>query len=206
MITTPKTAAAAKHRFLHIPGREGLTRLPSSALSLLSSPYVASLLLPAVLGEPFRAREMTPHEIDAPADESVDAFLSRRFGAPFARVFGSALVHGIYAADARVLSVRAAFPALWAAAERGRGSVVRGMVFGSRAKTGEKGGGDAYDVGDVSSMMEGASVYSFRDGIETLPRAMRKWLDAAPNVHLRMGTDVKALRMSSDEDGAQVCD
>ena len=33
---------------------------------------------------------------------------------------------GVYAADARKLSVRAAFPTLWEMEERGRGSVVRG--------------------------------------------------------------------------------
>ena len=45
-------------------------------------------------------------------DESVDEFLTRHFGIDFAQLFGSALIHGIYAADTRMLSVRATFPVL----------------------------------------------------------------------------------------------
>jgi oxygen-dependent protoporphyrinogen oxidase len=52
----------------------------------------------------------------------------RRFGEPFARTFGSAMVHGIYAADSRILSVRAAFPTLWDAEEKGGGSIIRGLL------------------------------------------------------------------------------
>jgi oxygen-dependent protoporphyrinogen oxidase len=39
-------------------------------------------------------------------------------------VLGSALSHGIYAVDARLLSVRAAFPKLWELEEKRRVDIV----------------------------------------------------------------------------------
>lgn len=59
----------------------------------------------------------------------MDVFLTRHFGTDFAQTFGSALVHGIYAADSRLLSTRAAFEVLYRL-ERwsGNDSVVRGAL------------------------------------------------------------------------------
>ena len=127
-------------------------------------------------------------------DESVDAFLTRRFGESFARTFGSALVHGIYAADSRELSVRAAFPALWNAEDRGGGSVVRGFL--KRQKGGER--EEKYDLGDVERNMAHVSVYSFQDGIETLTRALTRYLEACPNVTLFPGVAVESLGVNED--------
>lgn len=52
------------------------------------------------------------------------------------------MVHGIYAANARSLSARAAFPFLWEAERRGQGSIIRGLVLDalfSSVHTGERG-------------------------------------------------------------------
>ncbi len=81
-------------------------------------------------------------------------------------MLGSALVHGIYAADSRVLSVRAAFPSLWDAETRGHGSIVRGFF---RAQALPSTPPQTYDVGDVSEHMKGVSAFSFREGMESLP-------------------------------------
>ena len=72
----------------------------------------------------------------SPNDESVDAFFTRHFGPDFARTFGSALVHGIYATDSRVLSVRSAFSMMCELEERGKGSAVRGAWATERVATG----------------------------------------------------------------------
>src|SRR6185437_4646091 len=85
-------------------------------------------------------------------DESVDSFLSRRFGPKFARIFGSALVHGIYAADSRLLSVRAAFPSIWDAHIRGGGSVARSMLNRSAAIGPTK---ETYSLGGTLDFMKG---------------------------------------------------
>lgn len=125
-------------------------------------------------------------------DESVDAFLSRHFGEDFALTLGSALVHGIYAADSRKLSVRAAFPTLCEAEKRGRGRVIVGSFLSS--PTAAKG----YELGDMKSVMDGISVYSFRDGLSTIANALQTYLASKPNVRMLLGTGVSRFSMGDD--------
>ncbi|KAJ3974356.1 hypothetical protein EV361DRAFT_650505 [Lentinula raphanica] len=183
VITTPVTSSAAKNRYLQIPETQGLITLPNSLTSVFSPP-MRTMLLPQVLQEPIK-RGNRPTGV---TDESVDNFMSRRFGPIFARTFGSALVHGIYAADSRQLSVRAAFPSLWEMEDRGWGSVVRGAL---RSKP-EKSQGD-YDVGDIPEMMEGVSVYSFKDGMGTLPGALVEHLQNQSNVELLRDSPISSF-------------
>ncbi|CAA7264307.1 unnamed protein product [Cyclocybe aegerita] len=189
LVTVPKTAAPAKSRFVYVPESygdnvSGLQCLPSSLLSLISS-QLLSILLPAILREPFRRSNRPPNA----EDESLDSFLSRRFGETFARTFGSALVHGVYASDSRKLSVRAAFPSLWEAENRG-GSVVRGFLIPSRTKTLD----DDYALGTMVDRMRGVSVFSFRDGMTTLTDALEARLRTTSNVTILSGTNVTAMK------------
>ncbi|KIJ61592.1 hypothetical protein HYDPIDRAFT_169616 [Hydnomerulius pinastri MD-312] len=193
LLTVPKSSAAAKSRFLHIPGVAGIDRIPSSLLDFLKSDnaYLARILLSAVLPEPFKRWNRPP----GAEDESVDEFFTRRFGRDFARVFGSALVHGIYAADSRKLSLRTAFPSLWDAEERGRGSIVTGFLrtpANSKSREEE----EPYELGDVQDRMRDVSVYSFTDGIGTLVSALVKYLREQPNVRMYGGVDVMGLRLN----------
>ena len=126
----------------------------------------------------------------------MDSFLTRRFGETFARVFGSALVHGIYATDSRKLSVRAAFPSMWDAEERGRGSLVRGLLVPGRAPKAE---GEKYELGRTLEMMDGVSVYSFRDGMETLTKALEERLRSAANVRILVDTRISGIKMLENQ-------
>ncbi|KAF8810047.1 protoporphyrinogen oxidase [Phlegmacium glaucopus] len=196
VITVPKTAPAAQARFLYIPTSSlskpaisGLQRLPSSFTSLLTSP-LRPLILPAVLREPFKLSNRPT----GARDESVDSFLSRRFGETFARIFGSALVHGIYATDSRNLSVRTAFPILWEAEERGWGSVVRGFLLPGKRKSDE----DAYDLGKTLELMHNVSVYSFKNGMQSLTNALETRLLATTNVDIIRDTIISNLEMLED--------
>ncbi|KAF9009940.1 hypothetical protein BDQ17DRAFT_1347184 [Cyathus striatus] len=195
LITVPKNSAAAKTRYLYIPRSSavtpeiaGLQALPSSIASLLFSP-LRSILLPAVLKELVKASNR-PKDI---TDESLDSFLTRRFGETFAHTFGSALVHGIYAADSRNLSVRTAFPTLWQAEERGKGSVGRGFLMPERKFT-----RDAYEMGNIPELMRKVSVYSFKDGMETLSTALGDHLTALPDVEVKLSTKVTQLSVKDD--------
>jgi len=123
LVLTPKMSAAAKNHFLHIPGTPGLQMIPSSMTSLFSS-LLAQITVPAIFCEPF-CRANRPSGI---TDESLDSFMTRRFGEPFVRTFGSAMGHGIYATDLRNLSIKAVFPSMWGAEENGGGSVVWGLL------------------------------------------------------------------------------
>ena len=124
-------------------------------------------------------------------DESVESFLSRRFGQKVARVLGSAMVHGIWAADSRELSVRASFPSLWEVEERGWGGVIRGILKGLPRTVAE---GESYEVGELLHRLKGVSVFSFRDGMEGLPKRLLGRLKENPNVQVILGTAVKSLQ------------
>ncbi|EIN08516.1 FAD/NAD(P)-binding domain-containing protein [Punctularia strigosozonata HHB-11173 SS5] len=210
VITTPTTSPAARNRFLHLPPSPGLARVPTSLASLLLSKLGRTVLLPALARDLFsppnrlaRRRgggsegehKCAEEEEEEEEDESVDAFLARHFGPGFARTFGSALVHGIYAADARALSVRAAFPALAALSDSGRGSVLRGALRLSLARGhgNAPGKGKEMEVemeGAAHDAVRGASVFSFRDGMQTLPDALADALRKTPNVRLLARTAV----------------
>ena len=152
-------------------------------------------------------------EEDESDDESVDSFLSRRFGDAFARTLGSALVHGIYAADSRVLSVRAAFPVLRESEARGKGSVVWGELgppawFGVggrrkaqvKAEEGEDEEEEGVDREWEAHFRTSAALFSFKDGVETLVRALVQALRGFPNVTLRCGAVVRGIDTAADED------
>ncbi|KAG6841628.1 hypothetical protein C0991_009053 [Blastosporella zonata] len=196
VLTTPRTSPAARNRFLYLPDlQSGLTAVPTSVLALLKSPLV-KLLLPAILSEPLR----TPNH-NGFADESLDSFLSRRFGPEVARVFGSALCHGVYAADSRLLSVRAAFPSLSDLEERGNGRVVFGILkdmFGRKQANHVK-EDEEYELGDVQELMRSVAVYSFRGGMQTLTDALTKALTGRPNVDLCFGEEINRIEMCKDE-------
>ncbi|KAF8270436.1 hypothetical protein EI94DRAFT_1722666 [Lactarius quietus] len=171
VLSTPRASPAGRNRFLHVPPSPGLQALPSSFLSALTLP-IGRLVLRSVLSESF-----VPASIPD-ADESVDAFFTRRFGAAFARTLGSALVHGIYAADSRRLSVRAAFPMLQACERRGNGSVVWGELGPAAWSGSGRGEEEKWDTGagtDVQwdKRVAAAALLSFRGGMETLGTAVR---------------------------------
>jgi len=126
----------------------------------------------------------------------VDSFLTRRFGETFARVFGSALAHGIYATDSRRLSIRAAFPSMWGAEERGRGSLVRGVLVPGRKPKAEE---EEYELGRTLEMMDGVAVYSFRNGMESLTKALEDHLRSAPNVNILVDTKISKIKMLENQ-------
>jgi protoporphyrinogen/coproporphyrinogen III oxidase len=116
---SPRASPAGQNRFLHVHPTPGLRPLPNSLFSAPTLP-LGRLILKAVLTESFgRAnrppitttttttttltaslpRDQGEDEDEDEGDEPVDSFFSRRFGDAFAHTLGSALVHGIYAAD-----------------------------------------------------------------------------------------------------------
>ncbi|KAF9225889.1 Protoporphyrinogen oxidase [Gyrodon lividus] len=204
LITVPKSSALLRTHFLHIPGSEGIQHIPSSPLDIVksfraSNAHLGRLLISSLLKEPFKRRNRPP----GAEDESVDEFLSRRCGSEFARVFGSAFVHGIHAADSRKVSLRSAFPSLWAAEERGHGSIVAGLL---RAPDRPKSSKDdlSYDLGELQDQMRHVTVYSFNDGIGTLVNALVKYLREQPNVRMYGGVTVMGLRLNSRNKRFQV--
>ncbi|KAG9054424.1 oxygen-dependent protoporphyrinogen oxidase [Serendipita sp. 407] len=207
LVLTPKSSPAATKRYLHLskPDGNGLKALPSSPLNLFVSPFFFTLVSSVILERYWPANRNLPIKVpedDKEAmslqmkvydDESVDSFLTRRFGEKVARLLGSALVHGVYAADSRVLSLRASFPSLWDAEDRGRGSVIGGIL---RAKKEVK--DSLLDTGDMLKIMSDVSVFSFRNGISAIPDALERVLSASPSTNIRLSTKVNSIQPSGD--------
>jgi oxygen-dependent protoporphyrinogen oxidase len=190
-LTVANSEPAAQTRFLHISGsRGGLSPLPStsSLLSLITSP---------VSGEIFEGLQRdfwTAYNRPNVEDESVDAFFARRFGPEFARIFASALVHGIYATDSRKLSLRAAYPMLWNAEAYGGGSVVWGALKPKPKRPVDD--SSSYELGSsLPELMKDTAVYSFKSGISALSGALVEALKSRINVEIRTGDPVSSLNL-----------
>lgn len=116
-------APAARDRFLFRRGRLHLVRpspLAFARSGLLSLP-----------GKLRAARE--PFVPPGVGEETVSAFLRRRFGPEFARAFAHPLVAGVAAGDPDELSLDALFPQLRALEQR-HGSLLRGLAAGRKAR------------------------------------------------------------------------
>jgi oxygen-dependent protoporphyrinogen oxidase len=138
----PADPAAAK-RFLWARG--ALRAVPSNPAAFLRSGILTLKGRLAVLGEPFRSP-------GGDADESVAAFARRRLGAEAARTLVGAMVRGVYAGDAELLSMPAAFPRL-VELEREHGSLVRALI--ARRRGHRNGGGPAGPAGRLTSFVGG---------------------------------------------------
>jgi protoporphyrinogen/coproporphyrinogen III oxidase len=64
--------------------------------------------------------------------------------------------------------------------------------------------GESYDMGDVEERLMGASVFSFRDGIEEITRALEGALKAKQGVEMIAGTGVKSLRFDRASNAFEV--
>jgi oxygen-dependent protoporphyrinogen oxidase len=105
-----------------------------------------------VLKEPFVGR--------ARGEESVAEFVSRRLGREFLDYAINPFVAGVYAGDPRKLSIRAAFPKMYAL-EANHGGLIRGMIALKKAKRGK----ERASVGR-------SRLFSFVEGMQELTRTL----------------------------------
>jgi oxygen-dependent protoporphyrinogen oxidase len=108
-------------------------------------------------------RDIFGKSVPPDADESVAAFVRRKFSPQLLDRLVGPFVSGVYAGDPERLSVRSAFPTLFAA-EKSAGSIVRGMMRPAKSKKGPR---------------ERPTLQTFREGNETLVRALAKNLGSA---------------------------
>jgi protoporphyrinogen/coproporphyrinogen III oxidase len=124
-------------------------------------------------------RDLVGKTVPPDADESVAAFVRRKFSAQLLDRLVGPLVSGIYAGDPERLSVRSAFPQLYEA-EKAAGSIIRGMFRLAKSKKGPR---------------ERPTLQTFRDGNETLVRALSNKLGSA------LRTQVKITGISRQSSG-----
>lgn len=167
--------AASKHRFLY-RGRR-LCEIPSHPLRFAASGLLGPLGLLRMGMEPFIPKRASDHQAGV-RDESVWGFAARRLGRQAADRLIAPMILGVYAGDARRLSLPASLPRL-AALEEEHGSLIRGMLAKRRAAP--ERGLSAGPSGEMSS---------FRGGIQSLPIA----LAADPGIQVRYGTMVGSIQ------------
>jgi protoporphyrinogen/coproporphyrinogen III oxidase len=173
----PASEGSRKNRFLFLDGR--LHKLPGSIPGLLRTPLLSLPAKLKLLTEPVRRRPR-----DLPADESIAAFATRRFGREVADTFIDALVTGIHGGDPATLSVAAAFPRL-PKFERDHGSVIRGFLRASKEKRRAAEAAGLPNPGPPR-------MWSFHDGLRVLIDAL------AAAVSVRTGVSVRRIEKSAD--------
>src|SRR5271163_818502 len=143
-----QTADPRAPRYVLLHGR--LRKIPMSPQALLVSTLLKPMSRWKIASEPFK-KSQPPTE-----EESVAAFVRRKFGHEILEYLVAPFVSGVYAGDPERLSLRAAFPQVdqW---ERQHGSVLRGAMK-SRSR------------GDTKTPRP--PLCSFPKGVATLPRAM----------------------------------
>lgn len=147
----------AKNRYIL---RDGVLHpLPMSPLAFVRSRLWSWRGKLRVLAEPFHGR--------AEAEESVADFVRRRVGQEFLDYAVNPLVAGVYAGDPERLSVRFAFPRLYALEER-YGGLILGLVRGVKERRRRP---------EASRLT--ARLFSFREGMGRLPRAIATTLGDA---------------------------
>jgi oxygen-dependent protoporphyrinogen oxidase len=141
------------------------------------APGPATLLTTRLLSIPGKLRLLREPFVGARDDprESVADFFARRLGPEVADRLVAAFVSGIWAGDARSLAARSSFPLL-ARWEREHGSLLRGALASRPHR-------------DPSRSALPKGLLSFRDGLETLPRALAASLGA----RLSRGAPVRRL-------------
>ena len=163
----PADAAAAR-RFLVRGGK--VREIFAHPLKFAAAGIMSPLGMLRMAGEPFvRARR------DG-ADESVWSFAARRVGRQAADRLIAPMMLGIFAGDAKKLSLPAAFPRLRALEEE-HGGLVRGMLARRKAR----GAGTPAGPSGVLT--------SFAGGLQTLPER----LAATPGVTVRTGAAVRSF-------------
>ena len=142
---------AGSHRFVFLDGR--VKEVASHPVRFLASGLLSPRALLRAACEPFvRAK------LDG-VDESVWDFAARRLGTEVADRLIHPMVLGVFAGDAKRLSLPSAFP-IMAELERDNGSLIRAQIARSRARR----------RGTLPPLQ--STLCSFRDGLETLPRRL----------------------------------
>ena len=215
IVTTSVRSPAARNRYIYYP--DHLVRMPGpvpgfgilrNVFHNLSSLFTEPLfkgVASGILAEP--AVDPRPLAVE---DESVGAFITRRFGKPVAENLVSAFLHGIYAGDMYKLSARTLLPQAWHLETMDTGVV--GSLFDNMwngrslvsyeqlnfllqtSQSKPAGTPVVHTLGYLS----GAGVYTFRRGLRHLIACLQAALEDVPNVTLKTDTTADSMRFERD--------
>ena len=172
-LTSRQVTASPEARTRYIVRRGRLVRLPMSPAELLTTRLFSNSAKLAIFGEPLI------ESTDSALDESVAAFVRRRFNQEVVDYLANPLLAGIFAGDPEQLSLRHALPQLQAL-ERTQGSVIK--AFAQKMKVRRENPG-----------MDGeGTLISFKDGMQELVDALGRHLPG----EIRLRSPVTQLRRS----------
>jgi oxygen-dependent protoporphyrinogen oxidase len=136
-----------------------LHALPMSPPAILKTRLFSTSAKLRVLGEPFIGRSNDGYY------ESVAEFVKRRLGKEFLDYAIDPFVAGVYAGNPERLSVKSAFPKLYELEEK-YGGLIIGAVKSVRERKRR-----------TEKSKQSAKMFSFKDGMQTLPKAIALNLD-----------------------------
>jgi len=167
------TNPVGENRYILRDGK--LIPLPLNPLAFIASPLFSASAKVRLLKEPFVGR--------AEREESVAEFVVRRLGREFLDYAVDPFVAGIFAGKAQALSVRAAFPRLYALEEK-YGGLIKGMIRGRRERSQR-----------AEKAKDRAESFSFLDGMQALPLALARGLGSRVLTEAEVtGIHVQSLR------------
>jgi oxygen-dependent protoporphyrinogen oxidase len=159
-------APDAKKRFILRDGKP--LAVPTGPLSALTTPLWSLRAKLRVLKEPF----IPP--IGADVEESAADFVRRRLGDELYRYAINPLIGGIYAGDPEALSLRYAFPKLYAL-EQNHGGMIRGAL--AKMLAARRRGGPRFQK----------RIVSFQDGLAELPKRLAELLGDSLQTNVALG-------------------
>lgn len=166
-IDTLRCTLGPEVRFRYLPRDGRLHSIATHPLGFLLSDYLSPVARLRLLAELF-----VPAKRDA-SEESVADFCCRRFGREFSEAVIDPLLGGLRAARAGEASMQACFPAL-VAMEQNYGSIICAILAKRLAH----------------GTMPARRLFSWQQGMETLPRALTARLGTA----IRVGMPVRRIR------------
>ena len=174
---------AARRRFIFRNGR--LAEVPTSPPALVASPLLSVGAKARLVCEPFARKRPA-------AEESIHEFAARRIGREAADILVGSMVSGIFAGDARELSLRACFPKMWQL-EEDHGGLVRALIATARRR--RPGAPVGMPSGRLTSFVGGMS-----ELVDGLARAL------GPALHTSSGIqELIAVPAGTDTSGAPPC-
>ncbi len=145
---------SSNNRFILKNG--ALLRLPLDPVSFLTTDLFSLGAKIRLLKEPFIGR--------GEKEESIAEFVERRLGREFLDYAIDPFVAGIFAGRPEALSVRAAFPRLYAL-EASYGGLIKGMIMGRKERKARS-----------EKAKDRAKSFSFKNGMQVLPSALARRL------------------------------
>jgi len=135
-----------------------LYALPTSPPAFFKTKLFSTSAKLRLLAEPFIGKSEDGYY------QSIAQFVERRLGKEFLTYAIDPFVSGVYAGDPNKLSVKSAFPKLYALEEK-YGGLIKGMIKGAKERKRR-----------AETSKQNSKMFSFKSGMQTLPKALAKYL------------------------------